>query len=336
MAFSRQMDLASRIGSFITLGQQLGRNELRPLVVDPLSNPWFTGREINRACKFWAGLLTWDNLLKWTGPYRIPDDRLAKNVLVIPAANLPLVGFHDFLSVLITGNRYIGQVSSRDNQLLPAVADALIAINPEFRDKILFSNQPQPADGVIATGNNNTARYFDYKYRSVPSVIRKNRSSAAVLTGRESPADYAGLTADILEYYGLGCRSVSHVFMPSGLPTDALVSSIENFSDWDDNQMLRDNLRFQKARLTLMKLPFTDAGKIILCENHSLHSPIGMVHYSYLDDDNTLDEWLNRDSGELQCIVGTNRIPFGSAQKPALWDYADRIDVVRFLINLGI
>jgi len=327
------MNLEERIRSLAALGAWMGSRE------DPFfsgmtgENPWFTPREIRRAFTAWVNLLTRENLTRWMNAYPFTPNS-PRDILVIPAANIPLVGFHDFLSVLITGNRYLGRLSYRDRHLLPLLSDTLISINSGFRELIRLADEPAIPDAVIATGSTNTARYFRSRYELVPSIIRQNRVSVAVLTGHETQTDYAGLAADILTYYGLGCRSVSHVFLPAGTSIESLIRAIGDYSDWDPNPMMADNVRFQKARYGMLNQPFIETAKLLLCENASLHSPIGTLHYSFYPDPRLLEQQLTSLSGELQCIVGTRHTPFGQAQKPGLLDYADQVDTIRFLITL--
>jgi len=329
------MNLGTRIQSFTRLGELLGQSASQDLTNLTITNPWFTPREIRRALQSWATLLAPGNLVKWLTPYTLPDNLPTRNILVISSGNIPLVGFHDFLSVLISGNRYTGSLSSRDNQLLPAIADLLIGINPDWENRIKLTGKPVPFDAVIATGSTNTSRYFQRAYRSVPSIIRKNRTSVAILTGSESRPEYDGLSADILTYYGLGCRSISHVFMPAGLSPGPLIEALRTFGDWEPNPLLSDNLRYQNALMTMMKVPFTDTGKVILTENPSVHSPIGVVHYSYYPNDQDVRNLVSMMPDELQCVVGKEYVPFGFAQQPALWDYPDQIDTIEFLQSLN-
>ncbi len=288
----------------------------------------------------WAVLLTFQNLEHWTHPYPLPDHSPVRNILVITAGNIPLVGFHDFLTVLISGNRFIGRLSSRDSMLLKILAEELIRIEPEFADRIYFRDSVVSFDAAIATGSDNSARYFNQEYGQIPHLIRKNRSSAAVLDGTETKEEISRLTADLLEYYGLGCRSISHLFLPAGYNPAPLVKEIIENATVDPCEPLNDNLRFQKARLTLLNIPFIDAGKLLLVENENLHSPIGVVHYNDYRDSTKLFDHLTERKNEIQCLVGHQNqnpalIPFGTAQKPELWDYADDTDTLAFLIAIS-
>ena len=333
------MDLHTRISAIARLGSELP-GLLKTTLPDEAfqANDWFTRSETERAVNSWAEMLTFENLLKWTDPYRLPDSLPQKEILVVTAGNIPLVGFHDFLSVLISGNRFMGKLSSRDNILLRKIANELIRMEPRFAGLINLDGQTTP-DGVIATGSNNSARYFQLQYGQLPHVFRKNRSSAAILDGTETDEDLKGLASDMLLYYGLGCRSVSHLFFPFGYSPGKLVTCLSSYSGIDPCKPFTDNHRFQQARLTMLGIPFLDAGNTLLVENESLHSRIGVVNYSYYIDRKSLMNSLLAQSGEIQCLVGhasliPGILPFGTAQHPELWDYADQVDTLKFLNNI--
>jgi hypothetical protein len=303
------------------------------------ANNWFTESEIARSVHAWSTLLTDKNLTCWTGAYDIPAISPMRNIRVITAGNIPLVGFHDFLSVLITGNRFIGKLSSRDDVLLAILANELIRIEPSLADHVQLDDDARAPDAVIATGSNNSARYFQMEYGHLPHIIRKNRSSAAILDGTETGRELESLPGDILEYHGLGCRSVSHIFLPESYSPENLARLISGFSQVDLCEPFIENLRYQRARLAMLNIPYTDAQQVLLVESEMLHSPIGLVHYSFYSDINTLFRNLKSQDSEIQCLVGHDTwnpdlIPFGSAQKPELWDYADDNDTVDFLVSL--
>jgi hypothetical protein len=341
------MDLQKRISAFAQLGKILPGlidDELLKKVLK--SNNWFTASEVARTMNSWASVLTFENLNRWIEPYRVADECEIRNILVITAGNIPLVGFHDFLSVLITGNRFIGKLSSRDNILLTLLARELIRIEPLFAN-YLEIDQPLPVnnglqsgkvkpDAVIATGSDNSARYFQTEFGNIPHIIRKNRSSAAILDGAETDPELKDLAGDILEYYGLGCRSVSHLYLPAGYRLAGLAKVLSDFSGIDSCEPLKDNLRYQRARMGMLNIIYIDARQTLLVESELLHSPIGVVHYSFYQDKQKLLENLMVRQDEIQCLVGHQSIyskllPFGTVQKPELWDYADEVDTVEFL-----
>ena len=335
-----EMDLYTRISSFAELGTRLPGLLSASLISQVNNNNnWFTHSEINRAMQAWNSLLTIDNLTGWTNRYPVPAAPPLRNILVITAGNIPLVGFHDFLSVLISGNRFIGKLSSRDDQLLAFLVKEIIRIEPLFADQIVLQTFTDSADAVIATGSNNTSRYFHLEYGQIPHIIRKNRTSVAILDGTETLEELDHLAADILEYYGLGCRNISHIFLPSGYSPEHLVRHLSSFNQVDSCKPYNDNLRYQRARLAILDQPRFDAHQALLLESEMLPSPIAVVHYSFYEDQIVLFNNLETLKTEIQCLAGHGStdhdlIPFGSAQKPELWDYADKVDTLDFLINL--
>lgn len=334
------MDLRKRILSFAELGTLLPgmlKNNIWEQAFQ--DNNWFTKSEIARALNTWSSLLTQDNLNLWTDSYTIPVDPANRNILVITAGNIPLVGFHDFLTVLISGNRFFGRLSSRDNRLIAILAEELIRIEPLFTDQIHFQNFPTSPDAAIATGSDNSSRYFRLTYAQIPHIIRKNRSSIAILDGTETTGELINLAGDVLEYYGLGCRSVSHLFLPVGYPPENLMKPLSFYNQIDPCDPHIDNLLYQRARLSVLNIPYLDTGQILLVGSDNLHSPIGVVHYSFYEDRDQLLKSLKDKNTEIQCIAGhpsidSKLVPFGSAQKPELWDYADEVDTMEFLTGL--
>lgn len=334
------MNLRKRISSFAELGSQLPVQINGALPEQVLfANNWFTRSEIVRALSSWSSLLTLNNLTCWTDRYSFRPIPAMHNILVITAGNIPLVGFHDFLSVLISGNRFIGKLSSRDDKLLTILAKELIRIEPQFAGLIHLQDPLVIPDAVIATGSGNSARYFQVEYGHFHHIIRKNRSSAAILDGSETRGELDFLAADILAYYGLGCRSISHLFLPAGYLPENLVEPLSAFRPIDPCEPFNNNLHYQKTRMAMLSTPYIDGGLALLVESEMLHSPVGVVHYSYYSDRTLLFDNLKNQESEIQCLVGhkslnPNLIPFGSAQKPELWDYADHIDTVEFLNNI--
>ncbi len=337
------MDLHPRIQAFATLGKILTNPPgLESLIRPPSAiNPFFTPREVNRAVSAWASLLTQENLKRWIQPYVFSSHAPAKQVLVIMAGNIPLVGFHDFLSVLVSGHKFTGKLSSKDSILLPWIADQLINIEPDFMGRISFQVNPDSRpDAVIATGSSNSARFFKQDYGNLPHIIRKNRSSPAVLNGSENSMDLTGLASDILDFYGLGCRNVSKIFIPPGYDFRDLADCLQNYKELDPIDPYLHNLVYQRARLELLKVPYIDAGNILLVEKPGFHSPVGVVFTEEYVSRQDLKLKLSARLNDIQCIVGNapdrfNPVPFGTSQNPALWDYADGIDTLAFLNSLS-
>ncbi|HZL77104.1 MAG TPA: acyl-CoA reductase [Bacteroidales bacterium] len=343
------MNLKERIESFSKLGNILRDSlagmktkyspELNRLIeTQHQNNPWFTPDSVRMALKAIADELTNENVVKWTGIYpSLADDIKPVNVGVIMAGNIPLVGFHDFLSVLITGNNLIAKTSSKDSELIVFVSEILCDINSGFREKIKIAEGTLSGfDMVIATGSDNSSRYFEYYFGKYPCIIRKNRKSLAIIDGNETDEDLTALGSDVFSYFGLGCRNVSKLFIPTGYNFSRLVKAWDKYSGVINHSRYASNYDFSKAVYIVNKEKFTDAGFILLKENQGLSSPVAVLYYEYY---NSIDEaeMITEDLKEtIQCICSKNHISFGKAQAPALWDYADGIDTVEFLLKKNI
>jgi hypothetical protein len=301
-------------------------------------NGWFTPEQVYFSIKSWAEALTDENLNKWINTYSYNTNK-PKTIGLILAGNIPLVGFHDFISVLISGNKVLAKLSSNDQKLLPFLAKYLISITSELAERIIFSEEKlENFDAVIATGSNNTARYFEYYFRDKPSIIRKNRNSVAVLNGNETQEDLEKLGEDIFRYYGLGCRNVSKLFVPKDYDFKLFFESIFPYGDIIHYEKYANNYDYNKAVFLMSLFKILDNGFLTLKEDLSYASPISSVFYEFYEDINTVKEKLKEDSEQIQCIVSNNLIenslPFGQTQKPNLWDYADNVDTLQFLNNL--
>jgi hypothetical protein len=307
-----------------------------------LHNPWFTEKNVLSSIASIADSLTPDNLVEWIEPYKtkLVGPGPSRKVLVIMAGNIPLVGFHDFLSVLVSGNRFLGKVSSDDHLLLPFLAAILLQFEPRFKDRIEFAEgQVKDMEAVIATGSNNSSRYFDYYFGKYPHIIRKNRHSLAILNGTETEADFKALGSDIFQYFGLGCRNVSKLFVPSGYRFDPFFEGIFGFSDVLSNNKYGNNYEYNKTVYLLHNEKLLDNNFVLLREDIALASPIGVLFYEYYSDESALKSRLQMDEPYIQCKVSKEgkldqTIPFGNTQNPQLWEYADGVDTMRFLINI--
>lgn len=301
-------------------------------------NGWFTKENIVFALNSWSEALTFETISKWLKPYDF-DKVNPKLVAVIMAGNIPLVGFHDFVSALISGHQILVKQSSNDKQLLPFLSKYLEYVEPEFKGKIHFTEEKvEGFDAVIATGSNNTARYFEYYFKGKPSIIRNNRNSVAVLTGNESEADLKNLSEDIFRYYGLGCRNVSKLFVPKNYDFNPFFEAIYHWSPIIDKAKYANNYDYNKAVYLMSEFDILENGFFMIKEDESYASPIATAFYEYYEDANTLKEKLTADNNQIQCIVSNgfieNEINFGQTQKPQLWDYADSVDSVKFLLSI--
>ena len=275
---------------------------------------------------------------QWLSAY---DFQIAesKNIALILAGNIPLVGFHDFLSVLITGHKVLIKTSSNDQHLLPFLAKYIIAIEPELANSIHFvDGKLENFDAVIATGSNNTARYFEYYFKDKPSIIRKSRNSVAVLTGKETKEQLTALGEDIFRYFGLGCRNVSKLFVPKDYSFVAFFEAIFEYQDVVHYEKYANNYDYNKAVFLMSNFKLLDNGFLTLKEDKSHASPISSVFYEYYTTSNDLQIRLQSESEQIQCVVSDsvieNSIDFGQTQKPALWDYADNVDTISFLLTI--
>ena len=299
-------------------------------------NGWFTEDNLLYAFESWSNLLTLNNLKSWTSTYNFKNN--AKKVAIIMAGNIPLVGFHDFLSVLIAGHSVVVKQSSNDKHFLPLIAKYLEHVEPSFKGAITFTEEKlTDFDAAIATGSNNTARYFDYYFGKYPNIIRKNRNSIAVVTGNETEAELKGLGEDVFRYFGLGCRSVSKLFVPKGYDFDQLFKAIFEYSDIINYKKYQNNYDYNKAVYLMSEFDLLENGFLMLKEDKSYSSPIASLFYEYYDDVDSLQEKLRQDEDDIQCIVSNgleNAVPFGQTQQPSLTDYADGVDTLEFLSEL--
>ena len=301
-------------------------------------NGWYTPEQVYFSIQSWAEALTDENLSQWLSEYDLEKIN-SKNVALILAGNIPLVGFHDFLSVLITGNNVLVKTSSNDQHLLPFLAKYSIAVEPEFEKRIKFiEGKLENFDAVIATGSNNTARYFEYYFKDKPSIIRKSRNSVAVLTGNETKEQLAALGEDIFRYFGLGCRNVSKLFVPKDYSFVAFFEAIFEYQDVIHYEKYANNYDYNKAVFLMSNFKLLDNGFLTLKEDKSHASPISSVFYENYETVSELQKRLEAESEQIQCIVSDNLIEnsvdFGQTQKPALWNYADNIDTISFLLTI--
>lgn len=298
-------------------------------------NGWFTKEQVYFAINSWSKALTEENLDKWLSQYDLSNIE-PKTVGLVLAGNIPLVGFHDFLSVLISGHKVLVKTSSNDQHLIKFLANYLISVNPKIENRITFTDgKLENFDAVIATGSNNTARYFEFYFKDKPRIIRKNRNSVAVLTGNETHKDLVNLGEDIFRYFGLGCRNVSKLFVPKNYNFQPFFKAIYEYKDVIFYEKYSNNYDYNKAVFLMSNFKLLDNEFLTLKEDSSYASPISSVFYEYYESLNEIKNQLEKDSEQIQCIVSKdivkNSIAFGETQKPNLWDYADNVDTLAFL-----
>ncbi|NHM07140.1 acyl-CoA reductase [Flavobacterium sp. CYK-4] len=301
-------------------------------------NGWFTPEQVYFSIQSWAEALTEENLNQWLSAYDFSEVK-PKTVGLILAGNIPLVGFHDFLSVLISAHKVLIKTSSNDQQLLPFLAKYLIAVDPELQNHITFTEgKLEHFDAVIATGSNNTARYFEYYFKDKPSIIRKSRNSIAVLNGQETKEQLIALGEDIFRYFGLGCRNVSKLFVPKDYDFTAFFEAMFRYQDVIHYEKYANNYDYNKAVFLMSNFKILDNGFLTIKEDISHASPISSVFYEYYGNLDEVEKRLVADLENIQCIVSNNlvthSIPFGTTQKPKLWDYADNVDTIAFLTQI--
>jgi len=340
------MQLKQRINAFIALGTYLQRIAFEKDDAEAkgifqkaeAENGWFTQDNIKFALESWSEALSEENLQQWISNYQIEETN-PKIVAIIMAGNVPLVGFHDFLSVLITGNKVLAKLSSNDKTLLPYLAKYLISVEPAFKGYIEFTEgRLKDFDAVIATGSNNTARYFEYYFGRYPHIIRKNRNSVAVLTGKETEEELTALADDIFRYFGLGCRNVSKIYIPENYDFEAFFKAMYSWKEIIHNHKYINNYDYNKAVYLMDSFPLLDNEFMLLKEDNGFSSPISVVFYEKYNSIEKLEKELKAQSENIQCIVSNksfaNKVSFGKAQTPKLWDYADGVDTIEFLLKL--
>lgn len=354
------MTLQDRIGIFVQLGEILslvsgkkylsdneGKNDLIQIFEEAATaaidhNGWFTDEFVQIAMKSWADALTEENLQRWLEHYDISDSLSKKTVAVIMAGNIPMVGFHDLLCILLCGFRVKIKLSHSDEVLMKAVVNILIRLNPDLQDRIIFSdNKLNDFDAVIATGSNNSVRYFDHYFAKYPNIMRGNRTSIAVLTGNETEEQLIGLSDDTCLYFGLGCRNVTHVFLPEGYDPGNLLKINEKYAEkLMSCNKYANNYMYNKAILHLNREVHYDGGFMLLRESEQLHSAVSVLNYSFYKNMDEMRSVISMNSSEIQAVISISgelqkNIQPGNAQFPGLWDYADNVDTIHFLNSLN-
>lgn len=298
-------------------------------------NPWFIPPFIENAVQNIASqLLEPSTLETWIASYGIPMETTAPvNIGITMAGNIPLAGFHDFVCVFISGHKQTIKLSSKDSVLLRHIAEKMTSWDPVIKDHIVFADMLKGCEAYIATGSNNTARYFEYYFRNYPHIIRKNRTSVAILKGQETRQELEKLADDVYLYFGLGCRNVTKIYVPSGYDFLPLLAAFKKYDHLIENHKYKHNYDFNLAVHIMNQKFYMTNGSLILSENPSVFSPISQLHYAFYNQPEDIYSSLNPE--EIQCICGTGKIPLGAAQSPALTDYADGIDTMKFLHQLA-
>ena len=374
------MDLEKKIIVFAKLGEILreaGGGKQKPELTEAIKqahkhNGWFTEENILLAVSSLGEMLREEKIRKWLSKYKVQSTKYKataeklKSIGVIMAGNIPLVGFHDFMSVLMSGNIFVGKLASDDKILLPAVAEILMKIEPEFKNLIHFlkvqgsmfrvtdstnkkrtlNSEPATAvDAFIATGSNNSARYFEYYFGKYPHIIRRNRNAVAILDGKETEEDLQNLGKDIFQYFGMGCRNVSKIYIPKDYNLDKFFAAIVDFGDVINHNKYYNNHQYYRTIYLLNKEKFLDNNFLMLKESEQIPSPVATLYYERYSTIDSLMKKLELEKESIQCIVtsspalllkekGVSCVRFGQTQNPELWDYADGVDTMEFLLSL--
>lgn len=336
------MHIDERIKAFSLLGEKIDsidNDALTDLIAKTKQeNPWFTAESIKMSLTGIRKFLYTNILQHWLSNYQLAGNISPKTIALVLAGNIPLVGFHDILTTLISGHNIQLKLSSKDSVLTRFVLDLLINSEPRFAERIAIVDKLQGFDGVIATGSDNSARYFEYYFGKYPSIIRKNRTSCAIITGDEQPDDLHSLGIDIFSYFGLGCRNVSKLYLPHDYPITSLFDHLNSFGDIIHHHKYANNYDYQKAILMMNKVSFYDNGFVLLTPNDKIVSPISVLYFEKYQSPAELEEKLKLSAEKIQCIVGKNHpatVPFGKAQFPDIDDYADQFDTLKFLTELS-
>jgi len=300
-----------------------------------LANGWFTPEFIDLAVKnIITEFLDEDNLVAFVAAYQVPEENPhPKKIGLVMAGNIPLVGFHDWLCIFLSGNIAIVKPSSRDEILFNNLIEKLAGWDEEINILVLFQALLKDCNAYIATGSNNSGRYFDQYFAKYPHIIRRNRTSVAILDGNETRKELELLSDDIHLYFGLGCRNVTKIFAPRNYDFIPLIDTFNKYAQFGDHHKYKNNYDYQLAIQLLNKQYYMTNGTTLLIENESPFSPISQLNLEYYDSLDGLPDKLESDE-RIQCIVGKDYTPFGSAQSPSLTDYADGVDTMHFLLNI--
>lgn len=332
MNLQKRIDLLKGLGEYISANGDAWKTAKERAFHQ---NGWFTPEFTDLAVNAIAGtFLQPKELGDWAKQYNIPEENNSpKNVGIVMAGNIPLVGFHDFLCTFISGHQQTIKLSSKDDVLLRNLVEQLYHRDPETQSLIHFGDMLKGCDAYIATGSNNSARYFDYYFSKYPHIIRRNRTSVAVLTGKETVEELEKLADDVYQYFGLGCRNVTKIYVPEQYDFLPLLEAFRKYNYLTEHNKYMNNYDYQLALLILNKRVYMTNGSILLLEEQSVFSPISQLNYEYYSRSEHVSETLSQ-SADIQCIVGKNAIPFGQAQQPCLTDYADGVDTLKFLLTL--
>lgn len=332
------MTLQQRIDLLVKLGDFMKQDNEEWQAIKKLAfnkNQWFVPEFIIMAAdNIIEDFLQKDKLKKFADGYAIPQNNFKKQTVgLVMAGNIPMVGFHDMLCIFLSGHKQVIKLSAKDDVLIPFLLEKMNDWNDETRLYISFAERLAGCDAYIATGSNNTSRYFEYYFGKYPHIIRKNRTSAAVLDGNETTIDLEKLADDIQLYFGLGCRNITKLYVPRNYNFEPLLNALGKYNHFADFHKYRNNYDYQLALLMMGSKFYMTNDSILLSKNRALFSAVSHVHYEVYEKKEEVEKILLGNE-EVQCIVGNGYTPFGTAQKPALNNFADGIDTMNFLNSL--
>ncbi len=331
----------SQLGAFLTEAlKSTGATSLAlSTILDQAmaQNRWFTHESMRQALSYWAEQLSPQSLSQWVDHYEMKEAS-PKRVLLILAGNIPLVGFHDVLCTYLSGHISVIKASQKDSVLLSYLLQQLTEIDPQSRSLVDWTtNTTTNFEAVIATGSTNSSRYFDYYFNKYPHIIRRNRNSLAYLEQSERQEHLKLLCNDVFDYFGLGCRNVTHLLLQKGFELNRLEEELRKRTDLLAHNKYMNNVDYHRSVFIMNGQDFKDAGTALLVESQSISSPIGVIHYQWINDEKDASAYIQAHKEAIQCVVSASdkHLNFGDTQQPVLGDYADQIDTLDFLLALN-
>lgn len=328
-SINERIDLLDKLGNYIISDDEQWESAK---IMAANMNAWFTPESIEMSINNVAdNYLQKEKLANWIKGYNLPTN--TKKVGIVMAGNIPLVGFHDFLCSFISGHYTKIKLSSKDSVLLKHMIEKLISWNSSVSELVAIADNLKGCDAYIATGSNNTSRYFEAYFSKYPNIIRKNRTSVAILDGAETQGEIKALGKDIYSYFGMGCRNISKIYLPENYSVEQFLNNLDIYKEIIHHNKYKNNYDYYLAIYLLNKVPYLTNDFTLAIENKEIFSPISTLHYEYYSDKNDVVENLQKNDN-VQCIVGEGHIAFGNAQLPRLDDYADGVDTIQFLSGL--
>ena len=305
-------------------------------------NPWFTSDNVVKCYGSWGKALAADKVGEFSSRYHaLSPGKEPKTIGIISAGNIPLVGLHDILCCLLSGHKALIKLSGRDADLTQTVINILELLEPSLKGMVAIAEERLTNfDAIIATGSNNSARYFEYYFAKYPHIIRKNRNGVALLTGKETKEELEALGNDIYQYFGLGCRNVAKIFVPKGYAFAPLFEAIEPWNELINHNKYANNYSYSRALWLIDLAPHFDTGFMLVRRSEAFTSPIATLYYEEYENLEQIIAFLNQNIEQLQCVVGNVegvplKVNFGQTQQPELWDFADGVDTMKFLENIN-